>query len=511
MEQNIPLEGRIPIWEEGRTRRAYPPLNGGDRQYDVAIVGAGITGLTAAAMLKEEGLRVVVLEARNIGAGVTGHTSAHLTQWLDAYFYHIRSNFDDASTRIAWQAGGEAIDIVEENVKRFRISCSFQRVDGWLYSEDQKGIEDIEKEMEAARDLDLSMERVSSVPLPFRVEGGLRVPNQAIFQPLNYLDGLAAAINDERCIIHEGTRVVDFDEKENYVEVNTDRGSIRADHVLLATHCPITKRFAITQSEVTPCRSYLLGLTLKSGTPPLGLFWDTDTPYHYTRRYQLGEHEYLLVGGADHRTGHVLDMNARFDEMERYVRDRWDVGSIDFRWSAQSYEPADGLPYVGRGPFSDRVFIATGYSGNGLTNGTISARIVADQMLGRNNIYGDVFDATRIKPVASAGHLAEATGEMIAHLVGDRFKEDVESVTAIKAGDGAVVDVDGEKTAAYRDENGSLHLLSPVCRHAGCIVHWNNAEKTWDCPCHGGRYDRYGNVLEGPPTSGLERKAEGEH
>jgi Rieske Fe-S protein len=257
------------------------------------------------------------------------------------------------------------------------------------------------------------------------------------------------------------------------------------------------------QSRVAPYRSYVMAFHLRDQEVPEGLFWDTEDPYNYIRKYG----DLLIVGGRDHKTGQDSDAESNYRELEAYARQHFNVRDIAYRWSAQVYESVDNAPYIGQNPGDEHIYVATGYCGNGMTYGTIAARLLADILTGHANRWSEVYDPARFKPLASAGEFIHENVNVGFHMVADRIATaDVESLMDVPAGEGRIVQLEGEKVAAYRSPEGEIYLFSPECRHMGCLVQWNNAENTWDCPCHGGRYSATGEVVEGPPMANLEPK-----
>jgi nitrite reductase/ring-hydroxylating ferredoxin subunit len=293
-----------------------------------------------------------------------------------------------------------------------------------------------------------------------------------------------------------------WDESEGVVLLRTDRGAARAGRVVLATHSPAG--FNLVQVELGPYRSYVIAVRTPANLPD-GLFWDTDEPYHYWRRASVHERDVVLVGGEDEKVGHDegTETEERYRRLEEYARQRIRVDEVVARWSAQYYEPADGLPYVGRSPLSKKVYIATGFSGVGLVQGTLAARILSDRIQGRPAEIGDLLDATRIRPLAAAGKVLSENLDVAAHAVKDRLVGVATSLEGLGRNDGRVIKKDGKTLAVFRDSAGTLRAVSAVCTHLGCIVHWNATEQSWDCPCHGGRFSAGGEVMDGPPTAPL--------
>ncbi len=490
--------GHETLWWKTVEMPEYPALDG-DTRVDVAVVGGGITGLTAARLLVREGKRVAVLEQGRIGCGTTGGTSAHVTQVPDLRYHELRSKWGLEDLRTVVDSSRAALERIASLVEEDRIDCDFARIPAYLYSESPDELSKLEEEVKAAREAGMAAELVHAVPLPFPVAAAVRYEDQARFHPLKYLASLARTVQNNGGRIHEGSRVVEVEAGEP-CRVKTEKGgTVTADSVLFATHTPAG--FSLLHAELEPLRSYVLAAKLRQGEPPEGLFFDTADPYNYTRR----QGDLLIVGGKDHKTGEDHKPEESYRALEEYVRQRWDVASIDYRWSAQFYDPPDGLPMIGRAVTSKHVFVATGYSGVGLVFGTLGGMLLADFALGRENPWAKVYSPSRLKPLAAGPHVLKMNLESGVAFVKDRFTTPkIGAVSEIPLGEGRVVEIGGERAAVYRDESGAARAVSAVCTHAGCLVHWNAAEKSWDCPCHGSRFATDGGVLEGPAVKGLD-------
>lgn len=469
-------------------------------EVDVAVVGGGITGVTTALLLQRAGKRVALLDAHRVAEGVTGNTTAHLTEALDTRYVTLTRDFGLEGARLAAQASRASVDRIERFVQEHRISCHFQRMPGYLFSEREEDLEELHAEYEAARQAGADVAMTRAVPLAF-ARAALRFERQASFHVREYLLPLLGELAEGGCLLFEDTTVLEVKEGEPCT-VHTEYGDIAASEVVLATHAPLT-RFAL-QTKIAHYRSYALALSV-DGPAVEGLFWDTATPYHYLRSAvsTVAPEPVLIIGGEDHKTGSDEATEARYEALLNYARARFDVKGIVARWSAQIIEPVDGLPFIGRGG-SEHVHVATGYSGNGMTFGTMAAMIMSDAVLRRMNPWSELFDASRIKPLAAAKAYIRENADVAMHLVGDRLKKgDARDLEDVPPGEGKVVYMDGKRLAVYREPDGSLHTCSAVCPHLGCIVHFNAAETTWDCPCHGSRFGVDGSMINGPATSSL--------
>ncbi len=333
----------------------------------------------------------------------------------------------------------------------------------------------------------------------------MRFDDQAEFHVRKYLLALAEQLSGDRCQVYENSHAVEVDTDEHCL-VKTPGGRVTADQVVVATHYPFLDR-SLAFARVHPQRSYALACRIV-GPPPEGMHISADSPTRSVRAIPLEGEELLLVGGEGHKTGTGGDTEERYRRLEQFAREHWTVVSVDYRWSAQDNTTIDGLPYVGPlTPRSDRVFMATGFAKWGMTNGTAAASMLADRLLGRENPWAPTFDPNRFKPLAAAPTFVKENAQAGLRFVSDRItKPGARSIHDLRPGEGDVVELEGEKVAAYRDEQGELVAVSARCTHLGCQVNWNTAERSWDCPCHGSRFAPTGDVLQGPAVHRLERK-----
>jgi glycine/D-amino acid oxidase-like deaminating enzyme/nitrite reductase/ring-hydroxylating ferredoxin subunit len=488
------------LWRVTSAPPTTSPLSG-DLQVDVAIVGAGITGITAALLLKERGRSVAVLEKESIGAGETGNTTAHLTEAVDARYHYLRRTFGTEEAKLVASASHASLEKIAELVSRHGIDCHFRRVPGYLYTEKRKYIAEVKNEVAAAKEAGLDVQWTDDVPLPFATRGAALFANQAQFHPGEYLNGLAARIDGDGCHLFGNTMVTNITEGEPCI-VETERGRITAKAVLMATNTPIAG-YTTLHTKSTAYRTYALAFRV-TGEHPDGLFWDTADPYHYTRWQETDAGTFLIIGGEDHKVGEEEDTEGCFARLLDYCRQQFGVSEPEHRWSGQIIEPHDGLPFIGGGP----LYVATGYSGQGMTFGTLGAMMVTDLISGIETPWKSLFDPMRVHMRGSVREFMAQNLAFPGHMISDRLiSRDVEGKDSVdvKSGEGKILAVGGRKVACYRDEAGTLHSVSPVCTHMRCDVAFNDAEKTWDCPCHGSRFTPDGDVLNGPAHKPLER------
>ncbi len=493
------------LWRSAARAPSFAPL-GQDLEVDVAVIGGGITGVTAAALLVKQGKSVALLEALEVGAGETGLTTAHLTEVLDVRYHALESSFGREAARQVALSKRTAIARIATFVEQEGLACDFAWVPGYLYAENAEGAAELKRELVSARHAGLAIEATRQVPLPFAVQLALRVEAQAQLHPVKYLAGLRERVATWGGLIFEHTRVrAVHDGRPCRVEVEGGH-TVRAREVLVAAMVPVNNRFFLHTRQAA-YRTYALA-GRPEVVPPPGLYWDTAEPYHYIRTQSAPGGTYVVVGGEDHKTGQGEAAHARA-KLVAYARDFLGIEQVEAVWSGQVVEPVDGLPFIGKNPGCSHVYVATGYSGNGMTFGTLAAMILSDHLLGGTSPFEALYSPRRRKPLAALKQLVAENLDYPAHLVADRLRPgEVKDVAAVRAGEGRIVRAHGRRLAAYRDEGGGLHLRSAVCTHMGCHVRWNSAEQSWDCPCHGGRFDPLGGVLTGPPRAPLASVAE---
>ena len=507
----------ISFWERTAQKFYTGPLTE-NLTTDVCIIGAGIAGVTTAYMLVREGRDVVLIDDGPVGGGMTGRTTAQLVTALDDRYYDLEKLLGQEFSRLSAESHRAAIDRIEKIVRDEDLDCDFARVDGYLFLPPGGSVTNLKHELEAAHRAGLhDIERVDNVPLgKFTTDAVLRFPCQGQFHPLKYLNGLARVIGNRGGRIFTGTRIVEVKDGEQVLIKTSTNHCITARAAVVATNCPINDRVVI-HSKQAPYATYVLALRVTAEVEPV-LLWDTaqtaeaekqmigPIPYHYLRFARDDEGEVLIVGGEDHKTGQANDFEARLARLERWTRDHFPfLGEITDHWSGQVMEPVDGTAYIGRNPGDKNVFVVTGDSGNGMTHGTISGMLMTDLICGRENPWEKLYDPSRktLKPTVVADYVAE-NANVVAQLRDYVTPGDEPGAGKIRAGEGTILREGAKKIAAYRDEEGTLHKFSAVCPHLKCVVRWDGCEKTWDCPCHGSRFDALGRVLNGPAISDLE-------
>jgi glycine/D-amino acid oxidase-like deaminating enzyme/nitrite reductase/ring-hydroxylating ferredoxin subunit len=497
---NATEESSVSLWMGTASVGSTPPLEE-DVEAEVAVVGSGIAGLSVAYELSSAGMSVVVLDRGALAGGMTSRTSAHLTSTLDDLYQELIRMRGLKQARAYFRSRTAAIDRIEHIQQRERIDCDLERVDGYLFPAKSADIATLEAEIEACRQIGFrGVTWVDDTPIPRAGAGrALRFPDQARFHPRKYVAGLIDCIRRNGGRLFADTPVTAIEEKDGRVIVTTAGGNaVRVEAAVVATNSPINDWIAI-HTKQAPYRTYVVAGRVPRGAVPDALYWDTLDPYHYVRLQPDDEkHDWLIVGGEDHKTAEADDAERRLAKLEAWTRSLVpQFGEVEYRWSGQVLEPVDYLPFSGRNPGNEAIFVHTGDSGEGLTNGVAGALLLRDLVRGRKHRWSAMFNPRRITAKA-AGRFASENVSVAKNLAEYAGRGEVGSPEEIEPGQGAILRRGLTKIAAYRDREGKLHMRSATCTHAGCLLHWNSFETCWDCTCHGSHFSIDGEPLNAP-------------
>lgn len=475
-------------------------------EIDVAVIGGGITGLTTAHLLREGGASVAIIEANEIVKGVTGYTTGKVTSQHRLIYDYLIGNFGLEQARMYGQANQAGLAKIAEWVATKQILCDFKRTTAYVYAQTDHEHSQIEKEYEAAQQLGLPAAMVTDIALPLPIKGAISFTDQAQFHPRKYLLALAQSFVANGGNIFEHTRVLEI-EAGSPCTIKTAAGTLTAKSVVVATNVPIYDP-ALYFTRLTPHRSCVVAVKL-NGPVPEGMFIGVDDSAYSFRNQPTDDGLLFFIGGEGYKTGQGGDVLKRYEALTTFAKQHFDVASVSYHWSTQDNKSVDRVPFVGPiAPQAKQIFVATGFGGWGMTNGTAAGIILSDQILGRENQWAEVFNPQRFKPAASAKQfVAEGLDTAKELLSGVLPKPSANEIQSLPHGEGKVFSVNHERVAISRDMAGNLHSVSAVCSHLGCIVAWNNGEQSWDCPCHGSRFDQTGNVLHGPAVNELEQKS----
>lgn len=496
------------LWNDYADATAFAPLEE-DITVDVAVIGGGITGVTAAALLARGGRKVALLEARSLGGGTTGHSTGNLYVGVDQTLSALSAKYGVETLREVLAARNHAVQMIGRNVGDYGLDCDFTLCDWYFYSDNPESDALVEREFEAARRAGLGIVHAAAPELPFSSSRAIRLSEQAQFNPRRYVQGLARATHSGNCRIYENTAVESVMEgRDGVCTVQTAGGAVYAEHVIHATHTP--KGIMLVQTLLGPYREYGIACRLDGsgsrGLPGPGIFWGYPRAgeKYSTRGYARGDERFLVVVGRPHKVGQLKSNEECLRKLEEFAREHFPVAAVTHRWGGQHYRPADLLPYIGRSDDDSNVLIATGFSTDGLVYGTLAAAMLADLIQGKSNPWLELFNPSRKQPLKAAKNFIKENANVFVQYLKDLpGNAEAKEFSEVAPGEGKIVEKNLQKLAVCRTLDNRLLVRSAVCTHLACIVNWNGAEQTWDCPCHGSRFCPDGSVIEGPALQPL--------
>jgi len=492
----------VSLWQDVESFRPQRQRN--TKEFDVIIVGGGITGITTGLLLQKAGKDCLLVEAESLGFGTTSGTTAHLNTLLDTPYNQIEKNFNAETAKLVKQAAEEALQLIQFNISQYGIDCEFSEASAYLFARDNDQATELQNIFDACRNVGLSASLTDQLPINIPFVSVMNVPNQAKFHPMLYLNNLANEFEKSGGTILLQTRMQEVSKGTDGLQVTTTQGIFKSRSLVYATHIP--PGINLLHLRCVPYRSYAVALQLPDENYPTDLCYDMYDPYHYYRTQYIKGIPYLIVGGEDHKTGHENNTENCFMRLIAHARNHFNVKQVVYQWSSQYFEPADGLPYIGNLPGADEnIFVATGYGGNGMIYSNVAAQVLTSKITENTNAYKNIFNPSRLKPVAGfqefIKHNADVAKQFIRKLVP---VEKLTQLAELTPGEGRIVKFEDQSIGLSRDSDGGLHAISPICTHMKCTVQWNLAEQSWDCPCHGARYSPDGKVLTGPATGDLE-------
>ena len=480
-----------------------------DISVDVAIVGAGITGITSAYLLSKEGLKVAIIEGGSVLNGTTGHTTAKITAQHGLIYDELIGHFGEEKARLYYESHTNAIQFIQQTSTDKGIDCDFSNEDAYIYAVTEQYAEKLETEMAAYKRLDIPGYITQQIPFTINIENALVMKNQARFHPLKFLRSLLNEAVQSGCLVFENTTAMDVvDDDEQPKVITRDGNKVTCKKLIVASHFPYCDKLGLYFAKMYADRSYAIGI--KTGKEyPGGMYISADSPTRSIRVTPMNGESLLIIGGENHKTGQGIDTLKHYHALEEFAEEVFGIKEYLYRWSAQDLVTLDKVPYIG--PMTDEkenILVATGYKKWGMTTGTMAAHLLTDYVLERDNPYKELYSPSRFTADPSLRSVITTNADVAKHLLKGKLEFVPKDPSDIKNGEGSVVMHNGKRAGAYRDENGKLYLVDTSCTHLGCETEWNHAEKTWDCPCHGSRYAYSGDVVEGPAVKPLTNLSE---
>lgn len=474
-----------------------------NEETEICVIGAGLFGLTTAYYLTQQGKKVIVVEKGEIGEKVSGNTTGKITSQHGLFYDHLIKDYGEQYARKYLEANEEAIKNIKDIIDKEQIECDFSERKAYVYATKQDEVMEIEKEVDAVNKLGKNAKFVTDIGLPFKIKGAIEFEGQAQFHPRKYMLGLAKSILKENKI-YNFTTVTDVKKDGNMFTVYTDRGNINAKYVVLATHYPIINAPGFHFLKMYQSTSYIIGIETSSKLPQ-GMYINEKQPIYSFRTAQYNGKDILLIGGSDHKTGEPIPDNSKYENLEKKAKELYPDCNVLFRWNTRDCISLDKIPYIGE--FSNlmtNMYIGTGFKKWGMTFSNIAGKIVTDKIIGKENEYSDIFDSTRIKPIKNRWEVKNMIKESVESIALNKFKIEEHSIDEIENDNGGIIKIDGDNIGIYKDKEGKIYAVNPVCTHLGCLLSWNNLDKTWDCPCHGSRFDYMGKNLYEPAIKDLK-------
>ncbi|WP_102346318.1 FAD-dependent oxidoreductase [Bacillus sp. Marseille-P3661] len=507
MPNKVYTDGKLPespksYWRDSVVVPEFPCLEK-DVKVDVVIVGGGITGLTSAYLLVNEGLKVAVLEAGKLLNGTTGHTTAKITAQHDLIYDEFLQNLGRSTARLYYEANIDALNFIKNTVEQHQIDCDFSMQDAYIYANTVQYIKKIEKEAAAYKTLGIDGGLVNTIPINVDMKKAIVMKNQAQFHPLKYLAQLVQIITEKGGLIFEHTTAVNVETGEEPTVLTREGVRVTGKHVLACSHFPFYEGMGFYSTRMYASRSYVLAVKTKERFPG-GMYLSADQPTRSLRSVMINGEEMVLIGGESHKTGQGKDTMEHYQALESFSEQTVDHEEVMYRWSAQDLVTLDKLPYIGEITSGQpNILVATGYRKWGMTNGTAAALLFRDMILGKKSAYQGLYSPSRFYADPSLKNFLVANADVVKHLIKGKLEMPYKHVDDLSNGEGAVITVNGHRKGAYRDEEGTVHIVDTTCTHVGCEVEWNNGDRSWDCPCHGSRFSYTGEVLEGPAEKPL--------
>lgn len=499
------MDNSLWIEDTKNIRKNYEKLNS-NINAEVCVIGGGLTGLTTAYYLSKTGKKVVLLEKYKIGSHTSGNTTAKITSQHGLFYKYLVDSLGVESAKEYLYANEYAIKNIEKIINEENIQCDFEKQNAYVFTQDEKELKKIEDEIDIVNKLGLKAELVEKIDVPKEILGAIKFPNQAQFNPVKYMIGLSDSLEKYGAKIYEDTKVIDVKKQgDEYVTITENGDEVHSKYVVLASHYPFINAPGFYFMKMYQTTSYLIAVDTNSELFE-GMYINSENPTISFRTAKYQGKRLLIVGGMDHKTGAKIDLSNSYKNLEKVAKEMYPNSKVLFRWNTEDCIPLDKIPYIGE--FSNlmpNMYVATGYKKWGMTSSNIAANIISNRILGKENKYEKVFESTRLKPIKNYEELGNIVKEVSYSLIINKLKKAKDILEDVKNDEGRIIELEDSKVGVYKNKEGKIFAVKPVCTHLGCELSWNNLDKTWDCPCHGSRFDYEGKSLYDPSTKDLEK------
>ena len=501
--------------ESTNDERIYKKIDK-DYEADVCIIGAGLAGLSTGYYLAKNGLKVIIVDKDEIGVKASGNTTAKITYQHGLIYDYLISEYGEEFALGYYQANKEAITNIKDIIDEEEIDCDFEYASNYIYTTDINDLQKLENEVDAINKLEMkssdeelkeTAQLINESELPFKITAGIKTVDQAQFHPRKYMLGLARTIENSGGTIFTHSTVVDVKHEDDYYYTICGDEKIKSKYVVIASHYPFINFPGLYFSKMYQVTSYALGIET-SKSEIRGMYLSSNEPTLSFRTAKYGKKRLLIMAGGNHKTGYSPDSeeNYGYKFLEKKAKELFPRGKVLYKWNTRDCITLDKIPYIGE--FSNlmpNMFVATGFNKWGMTSSNVAANIITDKIIGKENQYEKVFDSTRLKPIKNKDELMNMAEQAVKSFVTNRIKIPKEDISTIEPDNGGILNIDGKKVGVYKTEEGNIYVVNPTCTHLGCLLTWNNQDKTWDCPCHGSRFDYTGKNLYDPAFKDLER------
>jgi len=496
---------RNSYWHETATIKTIKSTDVNEKKYDVLIIGAGLTGLNTAYLLKDTGYKIGIIEGTDLGYGVSGYSSAKITIQHSLIYDYLINSFSFEEAKQYLKANEEGAELIKKIINKNNIQCDYIEQTSYVYATKENEINTLKKELEAYEKLSIDGFYTENVPIPNKALGAVAIKNQSQFNPIKYLYSLYNIIkNSSSCEIYENVRTLNIEPGNKGHVVKTQFGNIYADNIIVASHFPFDNDFGLFWLRIFQEKSY--AMAVKTNDKPFdGMYINVNDPI-YSMRYHFSDKENLLIlVGGNHKVALQDNEEDSYNDLENFLKQNFNNYEIKSRWSTQDCMTYDKIPYIGK--YSDNIeniYVATGFNKWGITHSAAAATIIRNKILKINDDFSEIFNPSRITPLISTREFL-TNGKDIASGFIKRVVPLSDDIFNVNSGEGKIVNYNGKKVGVYKSENGDYFCINPVCTHLKCALSFNEAEKTWDCQCHGSRFDIKGKILEGPAVYSLNK------